>query len=465
MSLSEAIINNDVDTVIQLVKQGASLNIIDEYGYTPLIQTAIHSSINKAAVIINAGADLNFSDLTGRTALHWAADNNNIKLCKLLLQHHANPNAYTVAGQPVLVMPILRQQKELIKLLCKHGADFDCAKDFINAKLLAHRYELRGHVDIVDKTKTFIEIDFEGFYLEFTVAVILNSLQDLRKNFGARHLRNYFKHFDKIIKSFTRASELIKYQHYNIDKEKLVSKIDKLLEHDLLIIPVGYEGHGISLLKYKNLFAHCDRGIYGQSQGTVNIYTLGNPSAFNPNFIKNLLYTRQYKSFIEDEMHAILNLTQLAQLPLSLQIAGNCSWANIEAAVPTSMFILLLAHNNRKNPYYAQQCQESAMFFYTEWLNWDKSRALQQFIHGFDKLPRIRQATKAALLAAIVFQQCDYADDDDYTRAKKIVPILVRPEFRYIVNSYIEVFLKATKTKAGKNLAELLEDFGIDTEN
>ena len=74
------------------------------------------------------------------------------------------------------------------------------AKDFINAKLLAHRYELQGHVDIVDKTKTLIEIDFEGFYLEFTVEAVHDSLQDFRNNFGARHLRKYFKDLDN--KSF-----------------------------------------------------------------------------------------------------------------------------------------------------------------------------------------------------------------------------------------------------------------------
>jgi len=464
MSLSKAIIYNDVQNVIQAVKHGAKLDVIDEYGYTPLIQTAIMDSVNKAAVIINAGAKIDFPDLTGRTALHWATDGNNLKLCKLLLEHKANPNAYTLAGQPVLVMPILRHQKELVKLLHQYGADFKFAKDFINAKLLAHRYELHGHVDIVDKTKTLIEIDFEGFYLEFTIAAIHNSLQDFRNNFGARHLRKYFKDLDKLITSFVNASELIKYQHYNVDKSEHEEHINELLSKEPLLLPIGYAGHGVSLIKYKNLFAHCDRGLYGKTQGPLNIYRIGAPKIFNHKFSKKLLYTRQEKFFVENEMHNMLGLKPFAQLLISLQTTGNCSWANIEAAIPAIMFLLLLDQGNPNDRVYVNQCQKTAMSFYQEWLEWDKTRSLKHFMYNLEEIPHTRQVTKAALLAAILFQKCDYQDDKDFARAKIIAPILARDEFRYIVESYIEVFLKQHRTSLGKNLAEILESFGVDVE-
>jgi len=464
MTLSKAIIYNDIQDVIQIVNHGAQLDIIDEYGYTPLIQTAIMDSINKAAVIINAGAQIDFPDLTGRTALHWATDINNLKLCKLLLDHKANPNAYTLAGQPILVMPILRHQKELVKLLRQYGADFEFAKDFINAKLLAHRYELQGHVDVADKTKTLIEIDFEGFYLEFTIAAIHDSLQSFRNNFGARHLRKYFKDFDTLIKCFNNTSELIKYQHYNIDTSKHEQHINELLTNEPLLMPIGYAGHGISLVKYKGLFAHCDRGAYGSTQGPINFYQIGNPKIINHEFTKKLLYSRQEKFFIENEMHTLLDLHPFGQLPISLQTAGNCSWANIEAAIPAIMFLLLLDQGDSKEYAYINRCRKSAMLFYNQWLEWDKNRSLQHFIYNFEEIPRARQITKAALLAAILFQKCDYQNDKDFARAKLIAPILARSEFRYIVDSYIEIFLEQHATEAGKNFAEILESFGVDVE-
>lgn len=465
MSLSKAIIYNDLQDVIRLVNDGAPLDVIDEYGYTPLVQAVIMNSANKTAVLINAGAKVDFPDLTGRTALYWASDSNDLTLCNMLLEHGANPNSYTLAGQPILVMPILRRQKELIKLLCERGADLEFAKDFINAKLLAHRYELQGRVDIVDKNKTLIEIDFEGFYLEFTIAAIHDSLRDFRNNFGARHLRKYFKDFDKLISSFSNANELVQLQHYNVDKNKHEERIQELLSDEPLLLPVGYAGHGISLIKYKNLFVHCDRGMYGKTHGSCNIYTTKNPKNLNNEFAKKLLYTRQKKLFIEQQMHQSLALENFAELPISLQVTGNCSWANIEAAIPAIMFLLLLDHGDPNERAYVNQCQKTAMAFYQEWLEWDKTRSLRYFIYNFDEISHAKQATKAALLAAILFQKCDYTNDKDFAHAKIIIPILAREEFKYIIESYIDVFVKEHRTESGKNFAEILESFGIDTED
>jgi hypothetical protein len=461
MSLSKAIIYKSVDTVIKLINKGAKLDVIDEYGYTPLVQTAIMNSASKAAVIINAGASIDFADLTGHTALYWAADNNNLTLCKLFLDHNANPNAYTTAGQPVLVMPLLRKQQKLIKLLCKHGADIEFAKDFINTKLLAHRYELKGHVDIADNTNTFIEINYEGFYLEFTLAIISSSLADFKNSFGSRHLRSYFDYLKRIIKSFKNASDLIQYQHYNTDICEHEEKINALLNHDLLLIPIACEGHAISLIKYGNIFAYCDRGMYGEKHGPINIYKMGNPDALTHELIKKLIYTHQPKHFIESDMQALFDLTLIHKLPLPLQTTGNCSWANVEAAIPTLMFLLLQEDSKES----VEDCQQSALYFYEEWLEWEKNHALHQFVYHFDNLSKARKATKAALLASILFQKCDFKNDQDFKRAKKIVPILTNPEFEYIIKNYIDIFIAKHKTEKGKNLAEILENFGIDVED
>ena len=110
----------------------------------------------------------------------------------MLLAHGADPNAYTLTGDPVLVKPLLRRQSRLKQLLIRSGANIDFAQDYINTKLLGHRFELVGYADIVDHQQRFIEVDFEGFILEFTIGIILNSLQEYRNNFSARHLRGFF---------------------------------------------------------------------------------------------------------------------------------------------------------------------------------------------------------------------------------------------------------------------------------
>ena len=92
-TLSDAIIYGTNDLVAQMVSAGATLDEIDNYGYTPIVQCAILSSVPKAKILLDAGAKVDFDDLTGRTALHWAADNGNVELCELLLSRGANPNA------------------------------------------------------------------------------------------------------------------------------------------------------------------------------------------------------------------------------------------------------------------------------------------------------------------------------------------------------------------------------------
>ena len=111
MPISETIIYGSLQDVKKDLLQQEPLNQIDNYGYTPLVQTAIVNDLEKTRCILEAGADVNMPDLTGRTALHWATENNNLALCELLLKNKANPNAYTTAGQSVLVIPLLREQK------------------------------------------------------------------------------------------------------------------------------------------------------------------------------------------------------------------------------------------------------------------------------------------------------------------------------------------------------------------
>src|SRR5262249_41843461 len=150
---------------------------------------------------------------------------NNLSLCKLLISNRADPNSYNFAGQPVLVMPILRQQSELRQLLFSAGADQVFAQDYINTKLLGHMFELIGTAEIVSPQNQFIDVDFEGFYLEITIGLISESLAQFQNHFAARQLRRYAGLSLYIVEIMQRASQLIKYQQYRVDTKKYQSQI------------------------------------------------------------------------------------------------------------------------------------------------------------------------------------------------------------------------------------------------
>ena len=213
-SLADEIIFGTKAGVEDLIRAGADVNEIDAYGFTPLIESAVMNNAPIAELLIHSGAKVNEADLTGRTALHWSVDNSNLELTELLLKNKADPNAYTKGSQPILIKPLLRDQPEMKKLLYQYGADLRFAQDFISGKLLGHRYELTGQVDIVNAKGEFIELDFEGFYLEFTLGIIQNSLRRYKNNFGARHLRHYFRYIEDIINALNASARLIKYQQY-----------------------------------------------------------------------------------------------------------------------------------------------------------------------------------------------------------------------------------------------------------
>jgi hypothetical protein len=450
-TISKQIIYGTDGELAQFLAINPELDIIDEYGYTPLIQAVIVNSVTKTRLILEANAKVDFPDLTGRTALHWAASNSNYELIELLLQNHANPNAYTISGQPVLVMPLLKREQSLVKLLTQYGASLDFAKDFINVKQLGHRFELIGRADVVDNTNTFIEADLEGFYFEFNLAMVANSLQEFHNNFGGKHLRDYFPKLDIITRCLHNAARLIKYQHYLhlLDIDKFDNEINTLLDSDPLILPLAYDGHAITFIKFWDLLVRCDRGEFGRDNGTVIIYRMPSINTLSPSICKTLLYKRQSRNFINESLAKQLGLKKSMTLPLSPQISGNCSWANVEAVVPAMLFLLLVNERGAKD---IEQCQKDAFFVYNEWVEWDRNRELHFCLQSFYDANPARKAAKATILAAILFQYCDYENRKDLRKARRILAILGIPEYDYILKSYFQVFGKDQNNRMLENL-------------
>lgn len=459
MSLSKLIIYKSNSEIIDFLKTKPKLNIIDEYGYTPLIQAAILNSISKTKILLDAGAKIDFTDLTGRTALFWAADNNNIELCELLLKNGANPNNYSSGGQPILVMPLMKGHQKVKTLLVENGAKLSFAQDFINTKLIGHSFELEGRVDIVDTKNTFIEIELEGFYIRFTLEIITKSLIDFKNSYAGKKMRPYFEHLDKIIKALSASIELIRFQHYLTNIKQFLDKINSLLEEEILILPISFGGHAITLTKFLNHLIRCDRGEYGVKNGTVIYYDMEQPNRFTKTFCRELLYKRQSINYINNGLANYIELTPQKTLELDPQKTGNCSWANAEAVIPAIMFLLLL---NEKGDTDEAKCKIDALNFYNEWREWNKARSLDFCIQSLADSTPSRKASKIALLTSILFQSCNYEDKNDRIKSNKILAILDKPEYREALKCYAKTFIKDKDSKLWKNFCNHLEDAGIN---
>jgi hypothetical protein len=459
-SLANTILQGNIDDVKHLLQhaQDIDINAEDEYGFTPLIEAAIVGKNDIAKLLIQHGADVNQQDLTGGTALHWAVENSNLPLCEILLKHKANPNAFNHASQPVLINPILRDQSDLKMLLYQYGASLTFAQDYINAKLIGHRFQLQGGADIVNANNKFISLSLEGFFLEFSLKILCNGLVRYLNNFSARSHRDIFEPLSQVTHAMYDAAELSKYQQYQIDvnSNHFKKKINEILDDKLLILPVNFEGHAITIVSHNNHLAICDRRMDSSFADSITIYTIGNPKAWTKKLMKHLVYDKKPGHVIEKELPKALKLQPKSHVLMHRQITGNCSWANVEAAIPVALTMLLEQQHgmpkvvNKKHP--------SLQFFHA-WHEWDKDQALNQCIESFYSSNEARQIAKASLLGCVLFQRCGIHVKQDLPRVKKILTVLKTPEIKHILQHYIDTYHKIIHTKAGKNLLQVIEDY------
>ncbi|MGE3921042.1 MAG: ankyrin repeat domain-containing protein, partial [Gammaproteobacteria bacterium] len=316
MDLADAIIYGDLESVKHAIELGLEINEIDKYGFSPLIESIIVDKPDITKLLLEKGAWVDGIDLTGRTPLYWAVECRNLPICKLLLDHKADPNAYTKACQPILTLPLLRRQEDVKDMLYYHGANLSFAQDYINTKLIGHRFELSGKIHMLSCDGQFILVDFEGFFLEFTLGIIQDSLRRYKNNYAARHMTHLFPKIDRIIESLTIATELIRYQHFSIKYQEFEDKIDRLLDYPLLLIPIAYEGHAITCIRYGDLWIKCDRGFNSQIEGSVVIYRSLRPKLINKKFIKNLIYRKNSHEYVNEGMNEQIGLVKIGEMPL-----------------------------------------------------------------------------------------------------------------------------------------------------
>lgn len=457
MSLSEEILEGTYEGVQKRLLSGANTNIIDEYGYTPLIHAVATKRPELVKLLLHHGAKPDIMDLSGMTALHWAVDVGSFEITQLLLHAGAQPNAYTPAGQPVLFYPYLRKDKKTIQLLLDKGASLDYVKDFIGSKLIGHRFQLMGRTDIVTPEGLFLSMDLEGFYLEYTLDVIQDSLQRFITSFVAHRMNLHQTELKKIIEAFHNATALRAYKHFTKKSEDKLSAIQPLIDRDLLLLPVSYQGHAITFVKHGEFLAKCDRGVHKMTDPIV-INTIGHPEQVTTQFYLDLMYKPQTEQFMKKTIYRQLGLHPYMKLPIKHQITGNCSWANVEASVPTMLYMLL--HDRLKDKSKADVLVKEIMRFYLAWLDWDKDRAIDDWLSDFESISFQRQKSKAALLGAVLFQACDVNKEKDFERAKIILKILSRQEFHYIVRIYTNIYVRGNKTIEGQNFKKMIEKCG-----
>jgi len=113
--------------VKELIAAGAQLDVVDNFGHTPLMVAARANQHTIARMLADAGASLDRRDKRGKTALIIASQHDCEEVCRALIQKNADVNAVDEAGMSAIMWA--SGIKVAAMLL-----DANCDKDGIDAK-------------------------------------------------------------------------------------------------------------------------------------------------------------------------------------------------------------------------------------------------------------------------------------------------------------------------------------------
>ncbi|AGF85697.1 repeat protein [Moumouvirus goulette] len=132
-----------------LLKNGANINAVDEYGNSALILACYQNDIELAELLINSGINVNIASFCGTTALiiatYKSGHDNNFNLIKLLLERGANINAINIYGRSALISACIYSNKcdnlKTIKLLLEYWPDINLTNNNSqNALMICSQY-------------------------------------------------------------------------------------------------------------------------------------------------------------------------------------------------------------------------------------------------------------------------------------------------------------------------------------
>ena len=112
-----------VEVATLLVDNGANVNAINSHGWTPLHKASIKGHVEVARMLIDNRADVDAVDKAGWTPLHVAFHNGQIEVVKVLIESGANVNAATERGYTLLPDAARNGNVEVVKLLISNGAN------------------------------------------------------------------------------------------------------------------------------------------------------------------------------------------------------------------------------------------------------------------------------------------------------------------------------------------------------
>ena len=121
-----ALYDNNVDTVMMLLREGVDPDLRDENGEPALMCASWTGQTDMVELLLDAGADPNIKDMDeGWTSLMVACKEGHKEIVKELLETGADPNIVSKQGLTAIAIAASECDTDIIKMLLQNGAEVD----------------------------------------------------------------------------------------------------------------------------------------------------------------------------------------------------------------------------------------------------------------------------------------------------------------------------------------------------
>jgi len=130
--LRSAANRNDVKTITDLLAKGASVNNVDEAGFSAIAHACRKGHVEAVIAMVDH-ADLDGKSFDNRssegTPLILATKNNHLGVVNVLLEYGVNTEARDRFGRTALLCACVKGSNDVVKLLLDHGSSVDAVDD------------------------------------------------------------------------------------------------------------------------------------------------------------------------------------------------------------------------------------------------------------------------------------------------------------------------------------------------
>jgi ankyrin repeat protein len=252
-NLVEAVINNDSESTIMLLRRGSDPNATSSTGNSALMYAVEKGNIEIMRLLVEAGASVNTTGFNNETPLFIAILNNDFQSAKFLLEQGADPNVKDAYGITPLIYAAATNQYQSADLLLFYNADETVKDDQGNDPLMAAvTFENIDTSDVLlqnglnpdtqdnDQNTPAIVATQRGRY------DILQLLLDYNANVNIPNKKNYPPLAYAITYSDLRAAKMLIDNgadvNHRIDKGRNMAELARISENDSMMVLIREEG-------------------------------------------------------------------------------------------------------------------------------------------------------------------------------------------------------------------------------